>query len=577
MLEPRAAILREARFLFLPLLSLLFLSLLFWWKYVARMSTNELRNGWTISDSEWDGFVKGCETRARKGAYVAPLFVIVPTVIGAALMLGADAWSRSSGGSGWLSMYGRVFWIAIVPFNIVITLRTAARLRRHARAVALVRAEDGCVCPTCSEACAPRTADGFAPRCRHGISRDAQPALIECWQAIARRDIYAVGRLNASLPASDAPRGIRARIQRVVLRAASTAADTERPFLQRYRAGLVSSLTFIPVILIMTGMPLLTGGPFLPTMTMVFAAGLFAAGPFFTMSGATRPTTQERCSACRQLLARVRPSRCSECGADLSRPAAIESIAQLKQWKYLGVGLVIVMLSFVGSMVVSLGIGFNMLPTPVLLAIAPYSDSSLTLLELERRTLSPTDRARLAQMLISRAAPRASLGGGFQPSPRSSNFVLPAVAAGELPASAIDDALRTMVTLDGAFKQTPEGADFVLTPRFGDNLFDRSGDAWVVFRGVSFDGGARIGASENPIDRWSIDPIWRSGFQRQSHPTEFAVPCPRTARTAVWSVTVVLLPFAQQPKFSLTADGELVMPTNTLRSIELEGTTRFDE
>ncbi|MFM7261961.1 MAG: hypothetical protein ACKO3W_15335, partial [bacterium] len=498
------------------------------------MSTDKPRNGWTISDSEWDGFVKGCETRARKGAYVAPLFVIVPTVIVAAVILGLDAWNRSSGGSGWLSTYGRIFWIAIVPFNIVITVRAAARLRRHARAVALVRAEDGCVCPTCGDACAPRTADGFAPRCRHGISRDAQPALIECWQAIARRDIYAVGRLNASLPASDAPRGIRARIQRVVLRAASTAADTEQPFRQRYRTGLVSSLTFIPVILIMTGMPLLTGGPFLPTMTMVFAAGLFAAGPFFAMSGATRPTTQERCRACRQLLARVRPSRCSECGADLSRPAAIESVAQLKQWKYLGVGLAIVMLSFVGSMVVSLGIGFNMLPTPVLLAIAPYSDSSLTLLELERRTLSPTDRARLAQMLISRAAPSANLGGGFQSSRKPSNFVLPAVAAGELPASVIEDALRTMVTLDGAFKQTPEGTQFVLTPRFGDDLFDRAGDAWVVFRGVSFDGAAPIGASTNPIDRWSVDPIWRSGFQRESHPTAFTAPCPAGARSARW-------------------------------------------
>jgi hypothetical protein len=541
------------------------------------MCTQEPRDGWTISDSEWNGFVKRCEKQARKSTYLIPLCVIVPAVLGAAVMLGADVWDRSSGGSGWLSTYGRVFWIAIAPLNIFFAARGMKRMRRHARAVALVRAEDGCVCPTCSEVCAPRTADGFAPRCRHGISRDAQPALIECWQAIARRDIYAVGRLNASLPASDAPRGIRARIQRIMLRATSTAADTERPFRQRYRAGLVSSLSFIPVILMMTVMPMLMGGPFVPMMTIPFAAALFAAGPFFAMSGATRPTTQERCRACRQLLARVRPSRCSECGADLSRPAAIESIAQFKQWKFLGVGLAIVMLSFVGSIVVSLGLGVSMLPTPVLLAIAPYSHSSSSLRELERRTLSPTDRARLAQILISRAEPSANLGGRFQSSRKPSNFVLPAVAAGELPASAIDDALRTMVALDSAFTQTPEGTRFVLTPRFGDDLFDRSGDAWVVFRGVSFDGATRVGATTNPIDRWTVDPIWRSGFQRDSYPTEFTVPCPTTARTATWSVTVVLLPFAQKPKFSFTADGELAMPTNAIRSIEIEGTVRVGE
>ena len=412
------------------------------------MSTEEPRSGWTISDSEWNGFVERCERQARRGVYLIPLLMIVPVLVCAVAFLSLDAWNRSTGGSGWIGPLGRLFWVAIVPIDTVLAIRNVRSLRRFARAVARVRVECGCVCPTCGDACAPRNADGFAPRCRHGVSRDAQPALIECWQAIARRDIYAVGRLNASLPASDAPRGIRARIQRVVLRAVSTAADTERPFRQRYRAGLVSSLAFIPVILMMTGMPMLMGGPFLPMMTIPFAAGLFAAAPFFAMSGATRPTTQERCRACRQLLARVRPSRCSECGADLSRPAAIESIAHAKQWKFLGVGLAIVMLSFVGSIVVSLGLGVSMLPTPVLLAVAPYSDSSIALSELETRTLSPEDRSRLAQMLISRAAPGTNFGiGTGRRSYRSSNLVLPAVAAGVLPASSINDALRATVAL----------------------------------------------------------------------------------------------------------------------------------
>ena len=531
-----------------------------------------------MSDSEWNGFVERCERQARRGVYLIPLLMIVPVLVCAVAFLSLDAWNRSTGGSGWIGPLGRLFWVAIVPINTVLAIRNVRSLRRFARAVARVRVECGCVCPTCGEACAPRTADGFAPRCRHGISRDAQPALIECWQAIARRDIYAVGRLNASLPASDAPRGIRARIQRVVLRAVSTAADTERPFRQRYRAGLVSSLAFIPVILMMTGMPMLMGGPFLPMMTIPFAAGLFAAAPFFAMSGATRPTTQERCRACRQLLARVRPSRCSECGADLSRPAAIESIAHAKQWRFLGVGVAIFACTLLGSMAFSLGLGSSLLPTPILVWIAPYTGTSSALSELETRTLSPEDRSRLAQMLISRAAPGTNFGiGTGRRSYRSSNLVLPAVAAGDLPASSIDDALRATVALDGTFKQSPEGADFVLTPHFGDNLFDRSGDAWVVFLGASFDGAEPVGASTNPIDRWSVDPIWRSGFQRESHPTEFREPCPTGARTARWRVTLVLLPFAQRPIFEFASDGSLTLPAGTIRSIEVEGTTVLED
>jgi hypothetical protein len=154
--------------------------------------------------------------------------------------------------------------------------------------------------------------------------------------------------------------------------------------------------------------------------------------------------------------------------------------------------------------------------------------------------------------------------------------VLPAVDAGDLPASSIDDALRATVALDGTIKQTPKATDLVLTPHFGDNLFDRSGDVWVVFLGASFDGAEPVGASTNPIDRWSVDPIWRSGFQRESHPTEFRVPCPTGARTARWRVTLVLLPFARRPIFEFASDGSLTLPANTVRSIEVEGTTSLD-
>ena len=99
----------------------------------------------------------------------------------------------------------------------------------------------------------------------------------------------------------------------------------------------------------------------------------------------------------------------------------------------------------------------------------------------------------------------------------------------------------------------------------------------MVFLGASFDGAEPVGASTNPIDRWSVDPIWRSGFQRESHPTEFRVPCPPGARTARWRVTLVLLPFAQRPIFEFASDGSLTLPAGTIRSIEVEGTTVLED
>ena len=546
------------------------------------MSTEEPRSGWTISDSEWNGFVERCERQARRSLYLIPLLQIVPVLVCAVAFLSLDQRNRSTGGSGWIGPLGRLFWVAIVPINTVLAIRTVRSLRRFARAVARVRVECGCVCPTCGDACAPRNTDGFAPRCRHGISRDVQGALVECWQAIARRDmLHAVGRLNASLPASDAPRGVRARLQRFVLRGSAVAADSERPFRERYLAGLRASIVFIPMMFVFasmpTLMPTLMGGSYMPVKAVILALGIAVAAPFFAMSGAARPAWQERCRACRQLLARLRPVHCTECGSDLSRPAAVESVAQIKQWRFLGAGVAIFACTLLGSMAFSLGLGSSLLPTPILVWIAPYTDTSSALSELETRTLSPEDRSRLAQMLISRAAPGTNFGiGTGRRSHRSSNLVLPAVDAGDLPASSIDDALRATVALDGTIKQTPKATDLVLTPHFGDNLFDRSGDVWVVFLGSSFDGAEPVGASTNPIDRWSVDPIWRSGFQRESHPTEFRVPCPTGARTARWRVTLVLLPFARRPIFEFASDGSLTLPANTVRSIEVEGTTSLD-
>lgn len=572
--------------------------------------------GWTISDSEWNNFVERGARHARRWAYLIPLItILIPliTIVLTTFRATSNPLKRLSNSLESLGTYGIIIWIVMVPLNIIILLSIVQRKsRRHARAAALVRAEDGCVCPICDKPCAPRTPDGFAPRCRHGVSRDARDALIEFWQAHARRDIHANERLLANLPASDAPREMRVRFKNFFLRNRVVASDTERPFGVRFYSGLLASMASMKmvmmVILIFFVVEELnpqkskwlfevTSPNFIKLM-MLIVFGTYIAGAFFSMSGAMRPTQQERCRACRQLLAgRVRPVRCTECGSDLNRSGATERILQTKQWKFIGVGLVIILLSVVGSSALRLGLGFSLLPTPILIAIAPYAERSIALSELQSRFLSPKERARISKMVIGIATPETgeSLKGRRH---LQSNFLLPGVATGDTPASTIDDALRAMVRLDGTVQRKLEGTTLVLTPSFGDDLFFYSGDVWVVFCGVSFDGAQPVSASTNPIDRLAVDPFGfipgKEGRKRnenwiravetikkdtspQRYPTEFTAPCPKGARTARWKVTVLLLPFDEPPLIFFAADGTLKVPVNAIRTVELEGTIPLDE
>jgi hypothetical protein len=543
--------------------------------------------GWTISDSEWNGYVERAQKQARRGIFGTMELILVASIVMAGAFLCFDLLSASANLKVIFSPLMRVFWIAIIVLNTYQAVQAFRHTRRVARAIAMVRAEDGCVCPLCSEPCAPRTADGFAPRCRHGVSRDARDALVECWQAMAHGDVHATGRLLAELPASSAPRGILARWIRFNLRQTAKAADSERSLWERYRAGFPLSLNLLPIALFPFVFPsIITGSGFIATFTVPIILGMIFVGPLIFMSGATRPTRQERCRHCRQLVMLPRPTHCTECGADFARAGAIQTVMATKDWKLALVGGALMVGVLALAMSLSLGLGASLLPTPVLLTLAPYSGGSPMMRELETRTLTAKERADFVRLQIAHAAPSSSFMSS-RPSPRlQSNMLLPAVAAGDLPESAIDDALRAIVRLDATIKQTSDGSQFILTPMFGSDLFDRAGDIWVVFRGVSFadrngQSTEPVGASTNPIDRWSVDPIWRDGFQRQSHPTEFAVACPeeslRATSIATWKVTVVLLPFAQRPVFSLSPDGSVVLPTGTIHSIDLEGTLQLKD
>ena len=543
--------------------------------------------GWTISDSEWNGYVERAQKQARRGIFGTMVLILVASIVMAGAFLCFDLLSVSANRGVIFSPLMRVFWIAIIVLNTYQAVQAFRHTRRVARAIAMVRAEDGCVCPLCSEPCALRTADGFAPRCRHGVSRDARDALVECWQAMAHGDVHATGRLLAELPASSAPRGILARWIRFTHRQSAKASDSERSLWERYRAGFPLSLNLLPIALFPFVFPsIITGSGFIATFTVPIILGMIFVGPLIFMSGATRPTRQERCRHCRQLVMLPRPTHCTECGADFARAGAIQTVMATKDWKLALVGGALMVGVLALAMSLSLGLGASLLPTPLLLTLAPYSGGSPMMRELETRTLTAKERAEFVRLQIARAAPSSSFVGSPRIQDLPSNMLLPAVAAGDLPESAIDDALRAIVRLDATIRQTSDGSQFILTPTFGSDLFDRAGDIWVVFRGVSFadrngQSTEPVGASTNPIDRWSVDPIWRDGFQRQSHPTEFAVACPeeslRATSIATWKATVVLLPFAQRPVFSLSPDGSVVLPTGTIRSIDLEGTLQLKD
>ena len=202
---------------------------------------------WTITRAEWDGHVRR-NTRFMRGVKIAitasPL-LLVPLVI-----VLVRNWNIAGGSFSYpyTGLITSPLGALCIAAYFGLTLWQAIRGVRRARSTLLIMPRvwecEGCVCPTCMAECAPRTSDGFAPACKHSISRDDQLTLIAIWEAHARKDVATAGRLFAALNARVRNPSLFARARLFITQRLGVTQDDELPFMTRYRAGMFACMLF---------------------------------------------------------------------------------------------------------------------------------------------------------------------------------------------------------------------------------------------------------------------------------------------------------------------------------------------
>ena len=530
---------------------------------------------WTITRAEWDGHVRRT-TRFMRGVMMAsPLLMVLSTPLVIVVVLLRNIAGRSFSALGWTDLIpsplGALFIAAYFGLTLWQTIHGVRRARSALLILPRVWEYEGCVCPTCMTECAPRTSDGFAPACKHSISRDDQLTLIAIWEAHARKDVATAGRLFAALNARVRNPSLFARARLFFTQRFAVTQDDELPFMTRYRAGMVACMLFAVPAAVSCSIVQFDGLFFV----FMLIGGLLGT-PLIMMGGRHGRIVRARCTSCKQALATPHPTRCPECGGDLARIGAISTSQMRQQPGLMIVGMILMLSCSMGPIIFMTGGGTKFLPSRVLLLLTPHSQlvSHSAYRELATRTLDASLSEELADQLIDSARP----GGGFVQN--HTDFLLPSVNAGTLPWSKIDEALEALAGVEiERVSAREQVAELRATLRLGGDVFYISASPYLVFGGVSFDGGPWIGAATTACDRNALDPIYRSiaAGTLALPPNEYTIEIPASAQTAAWRGWAILMPFASAPTLSFDEHGLLAQPKGALRVIDIGGDIQLDE
>jgi hypothetical protein len=298
--------------------------------------------------------------------------------------------------------------------------------------------------------------------------------------------------------------------------------------------------------------------------------------PLIMMGTRSGRIVRARCTSCEQALATPHPTRCPECGGDLARIGAISTSQMRQQPGLMIVGMILMLSCSIGPIFFMAGGGAKFLPSRVLLLLAPQSQlvRHSAYRELATRTLDASLSEEFADQLIDSARP----GEGFVPN--HTDFLLPSVNAGTLPWSKIDEALEALAGVEiERVSAREQVSELRATLRLGGDVFYLSASPYLVFGGVSFDGGPWIGAATIACDGNALDPIYRSvaAGTIALAPNEYTIEIPASAQTAAWRGWVILMPFASAPKLSFDEHGLLAQPKGALRMIDIGGDIQLDK
>ena len=458
---------------------------------------------WSITKSEWDGYqrVSPGNALARRVLIGALLVFALAAMVVPTVML------RSSGvvlPIGQFMVVGGFFLGGVV----VIMIFTRWWARRWNRLRPVVWEANGCVCPWCLE----RT--DTTPCARHGFSRAQHRLMLDYWESLPA---LAFGdRARALIALRDAAPGgsllwrLVGVVQRVRLRAEIVAHDPDSTPMQRVRAAIPRAIVTAVLVVILSGialaiMPRMTVSGIVPALLpwLVTSPFMVAIGPLWRLG-------RSRCSACNHICATERPTVCTECGADLTHPAAITRIERSSRapllLMFVPIGILMGVMFFQDTIV-------RALPAPVRNAywtnIRPPRSYWLNLTP-PAMTQAEVDEA--AALLIECARPDRA-----RPL-FDASFLCNAERAGKLTPAILEGVARATVEATLEVKQEGDAVVATVTPAFGELILGSMKTPRLVFGGVSIDDEPWTKGADWSLFAHDIEDFWRSNGQLPALP-----------------------------------------------------------
>ncbi len=460
-------------------------------------------NDWTCTKAEWDALAK--PSALAQFIFRMTLLLDLLLVVGL-----CAAWSFIKAPF----VLHFLLWIALAMFLIGVGSWTWVR-RATPRWIALhgvVWEARGCACPWC------KTRVDTTPCKRHGFSAAAQPQLLAYWEALAMRDMSAIEfrtaelrRLAESLrpPANIALRlwrGVTAPYRRAKAHAVTASSDSNATALMRVRAAVPSWL-FLGAGCAILGT--LVYAIFGRSIFLGVLSGCWYVIPLTIVAAVIGPMSRAgrlRCTKCFQLCADATPSRCPECGSDLTKAGAVDRHSRPMGSRWAPMLIFALMISLPMLLAVTGGFGvMSQLPLSMQMWCHSWTSPphgffrSLTV-----ATLSPAEAATAAQLLIAQAAP-----DGSRPV-FDFDFLVKALASGKVPQSTREVAARATVLAELELATKDGVTTATVAPEFGALILGDDATPRFVFGGISVDGGAWSASSALSLMHHDLDSFWRA-------------------------------------------------------------------
>lgn len=530
--------------------------------------THSAPRAWSITKAEWDGYQRSPTGKRWVTWLGIGMTLLLAVVMGLGPYLAMRAFGIKVGGMGFLVVACLLTTIAIV--QVIWAIRWQ---RQWDRMRPLVWDSHGCVCPWCRV----RVDETECPG--HGFTRDDQPKLVAYWESLpkyAHTDrLRAVEALMADARRRPLSWTALEPIRRLARASMKSQFDASLTPWQRVRASLPWTMVKLAagVCVLVVAFKLLPRQYLAGVLTGCWPALL--VGPVFLLIGPLWRVGKLRCTACKHLCASEQPTLCTECGADLTKPAAVARHEMLPQ-KWIALALVPMLLFGLAPFFQDAIVG--VLPTTVQHAIWRNLRPPNRYWEgLNPATMTQAEVDEASRLLIDCAAP-----GGGRPL-FDFSFFDSLQKAGKLTPAILEQAARSVVQATLEVDSADGRVTAIVRPSFGELVLPSAMTPRLVFGGVSVDDGPWSAPAAWSLFLHDIEEFWRANGQLKALPEDQLVfrteldalsPGPHTVRARCW-IVLYQWPWARYvPAFSDT--GELQAPQgSTVYALPLEASVQL--